>query len=65
MDIAPDGTLFTGSKNGTVYADAKDRHVTIIDRNPLQPAGVDFYRGYLYVSGDRADCVYLIQYALP
>jgi glucose/arabinose dehydrogenase len=50
IDFAPDGTLFVGSKNGAVYAIAKDRKVTIIDNNVLQPVGVDFYNGDLYVS---------------
>jgi glucose/arabinose dehydrogenase len=50
MTFADDGTLFVGSKNGSVYAITKNRDVHIIDNNLRLPIGIDFHNHDLYVS---------------
>jgi glucose/arabinose dehydrogenase len=51
MDIAEDGTLFAGSSTaGKVYAIRPDRSVIIIDDGLNNPAGLDYYKGDLYIA---------------
>jgi glucose/arabinose dehydrogenase len=50
MALARDGTLFVGSRNGSVYAVTKNKKVHIIDRGLTLPIGIDFYDNDLYVS---------------
>jgi glucose/arabinose dehydrogenase len=51
MDFAEDGTLFVGSSDaGKVYAIKPDRSVIIIDDQLEMPAGLDYYKGDLYVA---------------
>ncbi|MCF8234253.1 MAG: PQQ-dependent sugar dehydrogenase [Bacteroidales bacterium] len=51
MDLAEDGTLFVGSRDkGTVYAVTPSRNVLVIDEGLNMPAGLDYYKGDLYVS---------------
>jgi glucose/arabinose dehydrogenase len=51
MDFAEDGTLFVGSSDaGRVYAIKPDRSVIIIDDKLEMPAGLDYYKGDLYVA---------------
>jgi glucose/arabinose dehydrogenase len=51
MDFAEDGTLFVGSTDaGKVYAIRPDRTVIVIDDSLEMPAGLDYYKGDLYVS---------------
>ena len=56
ISVSPVGTVFVGSKNGTVYA-IKDNNkdfiadkVYIIAKNLNMPVGVQYYKGSLYVS---------------
>lgn len=51
MAFAEDGTLFVGSTDaGKVYAIRPDRSVIIIGDNLEMPAGLDYYKGDLYVA---------------
>jgi glucose/arabinose dehydrogenase len=50
MAFAADGTLFVGSRAGTVYAVTKNRKVHIISKGLRMPIGIDFYNNDLYVS---------------
>jgi glucose/arabinose dehydrogenase len=50
MDFSDSGVLFVGSKDGNVYAIAKDKQVFIIDKGLDEPAGVDYFDGDLFVS---------------
>lgn len=58
IDFAPDGTLFAGSKSGSVYAVLPDRRIVVIDRGIDWPVGVDYYKGDLFVSSHRSVYVY-------
>ena len=50
LAFAPDGTLFVGSKSGSVYAVLPDRRVLEVARGLTMPVGLDFHAGSLYVS---------------
>jgi glucose/arabinose dehydrogenase len=50
LAFAPDGTLFVGSKSGSVYAVLPDRRVLEVARGLNMPVGLDFHAGSLYVS---------------
>jgi glucose/arabinose dehydrogenase len=50
LTLAQDGTLFAGSKNGSVYAITKDKEIRLIDKGLTLPIGIDFYDNDLYVS---------------
>ncbi len=53
MTFADDGTLFAGSKEGTVYAITKDRAVIPVAKGLRLPIGIDWHNNDLYVS-DRS-----------
>ena len=51
MALAEDGTLFVGSREkGDIYAVTKSKKVIVLDHGLQMPAGVDYYKGDLYVS---------------
>jgi glucose/arabinose dehydrogenase len=50
LAFAPDGTLFVGSKSGSVHAVLPDRRVLEIARGLTLPVGLDFHENSLYVS---------------
>jgi len=50
MAVAPDGTLFTGSKKGNVYRIDPSGKVEVIADNLSMPVGVEYFEGDLYIS---------------
>lgn len=50
LTVAPDGTIFAGSKSGFVYMIRGDRTVSIVDKGLNAPIGIDYYKGDLFVS---------------
>jgi glucose/arabinose dehydrogenase len=58
ISFAPDGTLFAGSKSGTVYAILPDKRKLVIERGLFWPVSVDYHNGDLYVSTHSQVYVY-------
>ena len=49
LALAPDGTVYVGTRNDKVYRVGKDRKATILAKGLNGPNGVAFHQGKLYV----------------